>query len=100
LIDRQRPFGTRLEIDDHPSGVDAAALTDVVRQPCDVWILADDVRDLRLVADHVIEPDTLNRLGADEEPALVLAGKKTLGDSEEQVQPWRSAGFAIAARAA
>src|SRR5213076_1211016 len=71
LVDALAPLIARLQLDHHAAGVDlaaaaAAADLDLIRR--DVRILGDDVRDLRLVADHLVVADALDRLRADAEP--------------------------------
>ena len=63
----------------------ARACAELLVKPAMFGSCGDDRRRLLLVADHVVEADALNRLGADAEAALILARQEALRHQREQV---------------
>src|SRR5205085_5763404 len=82
-------LGPRLEFDHHASVVEAAAATATAANLNlilgDVGIFGDDVRDLELMARHLVEADALDRFRADAEAPLVLAWEEALRHQPEQI---------------
>src|SRR5207247_5230355 len=88
LVDVQLPLCPWLQLDRDPSGVEAPAAgpsSYVVAEAQDVRILSDDVGNLHLMANHLVEPDSLNGFGADLEAALVLARQESFRNESEEV---------------
>jgi hypothetical protein len=68
LIDAALALGARLQVDRDLAGVQRPAArpaADVVAERGDVRILRHDLRDLELMARHLVEGDPLNRLRAE-----------------------------------